>query len=968
MSIYNFKRLPRQSEHHGLPRNDRLILRDFQEQRTVTKFSIQDQQKTSFLAGGSGYLEELYEQYLKDPLTVSDHWRHYFSTLRGNGQEVPHSEIRAYFEDLARRPTMSVQTTSSDVSHERKQVQIVELVENYRTFGHLRAHLDPLGLAGYPPTNELELSYYGLSSSDMSLKFNSVGLLPGASATLEEIYNTLVRTYCGTIGFEYKYISDNKQINWLQQQIESVQGYPVYSPDLKKRILTSLTAAEGLERYLGTKYVGQTRFSVEGGDSMMPMLDEIIQRSTLHGVKEIVIGMGHRGRLNVLINTMGKSPDELIQEFDGKSSTMKERSGDVKYHMGFASDVETDNGPIHLALAFNPSHLEIIDPVVEGSVRARQYRRNDIERTQVVPLLLHGDAAYAGQGVVMETMQLSQTRGFGVGGTIHVVVNNQIGFTTSNPLDSRSTWYCTDIAKMFEAPVFHVNADDPEAVHFVAQLAVDFRNLFKKDVVIDLVCYRRHGHNEGDEPSATQPVMYQHIKQLPTVRKIYADRLIAEGIVDQATVDNLATQYRDKLDAGKPLLKTLNGKNFDKFAVDWKQYRSQKWTAPAKTGVPLKTLKMLAEKIETLPSGMVLQPQVAKMMDERRKMTQGEMPLNWGYAETMAYATLLNEGYPIRMSGQDCKRGTFAHRHAALYDFNNGKVYIPLEQVATGHAKFVIVDSLLSEEAVLAFEYGCSSASPNALIIWEAQYGDFVNGAQVVIDQFISSGEQKWGRLCGLTMFLPHGYEGAGPEHSSARLERFLQLCAEDNMQVCVPTTPAQIFHLLRRQMIRPYRKPLIVLTPKSLLRAKLAVSSLSDLAEGEFQNIIPEIDSDVKANSVERVILCSGKVYYDLLEQRRAAKKNNIAIVRMEQLYPFPAEILTEELQRYKKAKEVIWCQEEPQNQGAWYSIVHAIKECLAKGQTLRYVGRAASASSAAGVKALHVEQQKALITEALR
>ncbi len=933
----------------------------------MTTSSMQDQQKTSFLAGGSGYLEELYEQYLKNPQAIPDHWRSYFATLSGNSREISHSDVRAYFEDLARRPAQQA-VVSGDISHERKQIQVINLIEAYRTMGHYHAKLDPLGLARIRPTHKLDLNYYGLSNGDSSLQFSSAGLLPHDKSTLEEIYTTLNRTYCGTIGFEYQYISDDQELAWLQQQIESVQGHPACSPQVKQRILASLTAAEGLERYLGSKYVGQTRFSLEGGDSMMPLMDELIQRATFSQVKEIVIGMGHRGRLNVLINTLGKSPKEIFQEFDGKTNNMKERSGDVKYHMGFASDIDTANGAIHLALAFNPSHLEIIDPVVEGSVRARQFRRNDVERSQVVPVLMHGDAAFAGQGVVMETFNLSQTRGYGVGGTIHIVVNNQVGFTISNPQDARSTWYCTDLAKMFEVPVFHVNADDPEAVIFVAQLALDYRTKFKKDVVIDLVCYRRLGHNEGDEPAATQPVMYQKIKQLPTVRKQYADRLIAEGLIDQAGVDALINQYRDKLDSGNPVIPTLDKKVFDKYVVDWSQYQNQKWTAPANTGVALTTLKSLAQKIEALPSGMVLQPQVAKTMDERHKMTAGELPLNWGYAETMAYATLLNEGYPIRLSGQDCGRGTFAHRHAVLHDFNNDNIYIPLEQVVSKQAKFTIVDSLLSEEAVMGFEYGCASASPNALIIWEAQYGDFANGAQVVIDQFISSGEQKWGRLCGLTLLLPHGYEGAGPEHSSARLERFLQLCAEDNMQVCVPTTPAQMFHMLRRQVIRPYRKPLIVLTPKALLRAKLAISSLAELAQGQFQVLIPETDEDVKPANAKRVILCSGKVYYDLLEQRRANKQNDVAIVRLEQLYPFPAKELTDELQRYKKAKEVIWCQEEPKNQGAWHSIVHSITDCLPKGLSLRYVGRAASASPAAGVKYLHAEQQKALVAEALK
>lgn len=931
--------------------------------------NMQAWQDSSYLAGvNAAYLEELYEAFLHDPQSVPPNWRSYFANLAAEGRDVSHADIREHFRELAKHTVVNAfvpQATNVGAVSD-KQIQVLRLMDAYRSHGHYRAQIDPLSLMPKIAVPELELSFYGLTKSDLNTVFNAYGACGLQTAPLKDICAALEQTYCGVIGFEYTYISDSKQVAWLRERIEAVRAKPNISVEKKRHILRQLTYAEGLERFLGSKYVGQTRFSVEGGDSLMPLLDELVQRASSDEVKEIVIGMGHRGRLNVLVNTFGKALTELSQEFEGKHIN-HEGSGDVKYHLGVSADIETPKGIVHLALAFNPSHLEIIDPVVEGSVRARQHRRNDTTRSQVIPLLIHGDAAFAGQGVVMETLNLSQTRGFSTGGTFHIIVNNQIGFTISNPKDARSTWYCTDVAKMIEVPIFHVNADDPEAVVFVAQLALDFRATFKKDVVVDLVCYRRHGHNEGDEPSATQPVMYQKIKQLPTTRSLYADRLIAEGVVTAAEVDSLITQCRDELDKGHSLIKTVNGKNHDKYAINWAPYLNQNWTAPANTGFPLAQLKSLAQTIETLPSGFTLQPQVAKMMDERRKITTGEVAVNWGYAETMAFATLLSEGYPIRLTGQDSGRGTFAHRHAVLHDFQNDTIYIPLEKVAKQPATMTIVDSVLSEEAVVAFEYGYATASPETLVIWEAQYGDFVNGAQVVIDQFISSGEQKWGRLSGLTLFLPHGYEGAGPEHSSARLERFLQLCAEHNMQVCVPSTPAQVFHMIRRQMLRPFRKPLIVLTPKSMLRHKLATSTLQELAVGQFQLIIPEVDN-IKPAQVRRVILCSGKLYYDLLEQRRASKKEDIALIRIEQLYPFPTDELTAELQQYKKTKDVIWCQEEPKNQGAWYSTQHHILACLAKGQTLEYIGRDASASPATGAKLLHVEQQKALLAAALK
>lgn len=924
---------------------------------------MQAQQSTSYLFGGNApYLEELYEQYLRNPQSVSRELQQYFASM-GNGKDVSHATIRQYFQELAKHPAayIAAPQAAGDVVHERKQVQVAKLIDAYRRLGHYHANLDPLGLAKPREMRELDLSYYGLTA-DLNTLFNAGDLLINGSVPLKEIYAILGKIYCNTIAFEYEHLTESREVEWLRRYIESKKGVYNHSEQTKRRILQKLVEAEGLERYLGAKYVGQTRFSLEGGDSLIPMLDELILRASGHGVQEAVLGMAHRGRLNVLINLLGKSPAEICQEFEGKYVN-HEGSGDVKYHLGFASNIETAHGAIHLALAFNPSHLEIINPVLEGSVRARQHTRGQEGFSQVVPVLIHGDAALAGQGVIMETFALSQTRGYGTGGTVHVVVNNQIGYTT-NPRDARSSWYCTDVIKMIDAPVIHVNSDDPEAALFAIQLALDYRMMFHKDVMVDLVCYRRFGHNEGDEPAATQPVMYQAVKQHPTTLKLYINQLIQEGLLTQEEADVQIKRYRDQLDAGKEIVTTC--KKRGPFIINWKPFIGKDWRAPGKTAVPLAQLQQLANSIETLPDGMTLQPQVAKMFADRRKMSAGEIPLDWGYAEIMAYASLLTEGYAVRISGEDVGRGTFAHRHAVLHDYQTDEVYIPLQHLSEKQASFTIYDSILSEEAVVGFEYGYATSSPETLVIWEAQYGDFVNGAQVIIDQFMSSAEQKWGnRLCGLVLLLPHGYEGAGPEHSSARLERFLQLCAEQNMQVCVPSNAAQIFHLLRRQMVRPYRKPLIVLTPKGLLRT--AKSSLQDLTTGQFQLVIPEVD-DIKPEKVRRVILCSGRVYYDLLEKRRADKQQDVAIVRVEQLYPFPSEEVTAELQRYKKANDVVWCQEEPQNQGAWYATQHHFVSCLAKGQTLQYIGREASASPATGSKGLHVTQQKALVEKALK
>lgn len=933
-------------------------------------------QRSSHISGGNAaYVEQLFEQYLVDPNAVPESWREYFNQLPVNGNvvEVPHSAIRQQFEALGKtiaRPVVMQSTYDGKATeYERKQVSVIQMISAYRHRGHQRAQLDPLGLDKREMVRDLELGFHGLSEADYDTVFQASGFYIGKQeATLREIHTALNQTYCRTIGAEFMHIVDSEERRWIQQRMDSVRSAPVYSADVKLHLLERLTAAEGLEKYLGSRYPGTKRFGLEGGESLIPMLDGMIQRAGSYKVKEIVIGMAHRGRLNALVNILGKNPAELFDEFEGKAKY--QGSADVKYHQGFSSNVMTSGGEVHLAMAFNPSHLEIVSPVVEGSVRARQDRRFDNVGESVFPIVMHGDSAFAGQGVVMETFQMSQTRAYGVGGTIHIVINNQVGFTTSKKEDMRSTEYCTDIAKMVQAPIFHVNGDDPEAVMFVTQLAIDFRQQFKKDVVIDLVCYRRRGHNEADEPSGTQPLMYQSISKQKTTRDLYAQKLIAEQVLSEADDAKLIADYRNALDNGEHVAYSLvKEPNRDLF-IDWAKYVDREYTFDCDTRYDESQLIALAGKLNHIPEGFVLQRQVAKIIEDRVKMTAGAMELNWGYAETLAYATLLEQGFSVRITGQDVGRGTFSHRHAVLHNQNDASTYVPLKTCANNDTRMTIHDSFLSEEAVLAFEYGYATTTPTDLVIWEAQFGDFANGAQVVVDQFITSGEYKWQRLCGLVMLLPHGYEGQGPEHSSARLERYLQLCAERNMEVVVPTTPSQIFHLLRRQMIRDQRKPLIVFTPKSLLRHKLAVSTLQDLAEGSFQLVIDEIDSDIQAKKVTRLIMCSGKVYYELLEKRRELELNDIAIVRIEQLYPFPEQQLVAILKQYPNVKNVIWCQEEPRNQGAWYNTRHRFQrasDAAGFNTEVQFAGRRASASPAAGYMALHVSEQESLIQQAL-
>jgi len=929
---------------------------------------------TPLAAGNAAYIEEQYERYLADPNSVAAPWREYFASLGGQ-EDRAHGPI---VTELAQRSATSASrtgTTTATAPADRdnasaKQAAVSRLIQTYMNRGHLVADIDPLDLMVRPRPRVLDLEYYKLTEADLDLAFYTGSRNDAIKPRLplRDIFAQLRHIYGGTIGAEFAHVSDTTERLWLHDRFQTGRMREHPAPDARRNILWQLTMAEGLERYLATKYPAQKRFSLEGGDSLIPLLDNLIQRCGGHAVEDVVIGMAHRGRLNVLVNVLGKAPADLFSEFEGKHDLKGLKgSGDVKYHKGYSSDLRTAGGNVHVALAFNPSHLEIVDAVVEGSVRARQERRGDARGDKVMAVLLHGDAAFAAQGVVMETLQMSQARGFYTGGTVHIVINNQVGFTISDPRDARSTLYCSDVAKMIEAPILHVNGDDPEAVVFSARLALEYRMKFHKDVVIDLVCYRRLGHNEADEPAATQPNMYQVIRSKPTTRQIYAERLAGEDVVSAADVQAMAEDYRRGLDEGKPQVRQALGLIGNKHTVDWSKYLDVDWTEPVRTGVKMELLRELAGRATAYPEGFELHRQVARIVEDRRKMAAGQLAVDWGFAETLAYASLLDQGIEIRLTGQDTGRGTFFHRHAVGYDQKTGAVYIPLKHVKPGQPRFRVTDSLLSEEAVMGFEYGYSTTDPNCLVIWEAQFGDFGNGAQVVIDQFISSGESKWGRVCGLTLFLPHGYEGQGPEHSSARLERFLQLCAENNMQVCVPSTPAQMFHMLRRQMLRSFRKPLIVMTPKSLLRHKLSVSAISDLAQGRFMNVIDEID-DLQAGQVRRVVFCSGRVYFDLLEARRADEARDVALVRIEQLYPFPTEEYATVLRRYPNAIDVVWCQEEPQNQGAWYQIRHRLQEALGARQELLYSGRAPSAAPATGIPQLHTAQQHALVAAALK
>ncbi len=909
----------------------------------------------AFLNGGNlNYLESLYQESLT------------------NGADPVWQQIAAQLPDVQSGPIPSAVAGGSREWMEaaaHKQGQVSKLIMGYRALGHLVADIDPIDTMPRGDAGELELARYDLNDADLDSDFDIGDLAGGGRKSLREILAYLQQAYCGPIAYEIRYLNSMEQRQWLISRVETDPVRVSFSSAEKVNILTKLTAAEGLERYLHTKYVGQKRFSLEGGGSLIPMLADMIQYFGKSDVKEIIIGMAHRGRLNVLVNILGKAPGDLFSEFEGEYHTENEdtETGDVKYHQGASSDIQTEGGNVHVALSFNPSHLEIISPVVEGSTRARQERRHDINRRQVVPILIHGDAAFAGQGVVMETLNMSRTRGYSTGGTVHIIINNQIGFTT-NTLDARSTLYCTEVAKMVQAPILHVNGDDPEAVIQASRLAMEYRMKFAGDVVLDLVCYRRHGHNEADDPSITQPIMYSKIKQHKTPREIYADKLMAEGTATSEQVGHLKDTYRQQLDEGHVVAGQVIDPNKALRMVDWEPFLGKEWDTDTDTSISTDRLNDLGEKFVQVPDDFKVHPRVARVLQDRTEMVNGDKPMDWGCAELLAYGAILQDEYKVRLSGQDVGRGTFSHRHATLHDQSQARTHVPLQFVTGNPSDFLVINSLLSEEAVLGFEYGYATTEPRTLVIWEAQFGDFVNGAQVVIDQFISSGEAKWARVCGLTLLLPHGMEGQGPEHSSARLERFLQLCAENNMQVCIPTTPAQMFHMLRRQMLRPLRKPLIVMTPKSLLRHKLSVSSVQDLTEGRFQPVIDEID-DMDPEKVKRVVMCTGKVYYDLLEERRLQGITDVAIIRIEQLHPFPRTYLEKVLSKYTNAPELIWCQEEPKNQGTWYLIFYYLRQLRNEeiNQKLKYVGREGSPAPAVGYYKLHVEQQRKLVSEAL-
>lgn len=931
--------------------------------------NLQDPQKDSYQFGANGhYIEELYAQYLENKNSVGEQWQDWFQALKADaGQaDVDHLAIQHKIRKAAlARVENSASKNAADL-YASKQVSVLQLINAYRFCGHQAATLDPLKLAAKEHPLELSLEGHDLSKSDLATEFN-VGSLYGIErASLKEIVERLEKTYCGSIGSEYMYIADTHQKRWIQKRLESNLATPNFKKGRRRRILERIIAAENLEKYLHTRYVGQKRFSLEGGEALIPVLDRLMQQAGKKDAREIVIGMAHRGRLNVLTNLFGKMPKDLFDEFEGNVKWNKKYNYDVKYHQGFSSDIHTVTGPMHIALAFNPSHLEIVNPVIEGSVRARQHRTPGLNAAKVVPILVHGDAAFAGQGVVMETLNMYSMRGYRTGGTVHIIVNNQIGFTTSHPQDNRSTFYCTEVARMVQAPIFHVNGDDPEACVYIAELAMNFRMKYQQDVVIDIICYRRYGHNEADEPAVTQPLMYQAIRNHPRIVELHAADLIKQKIVSQQKVDTMISDYRKALECSGGVALNVISRINNKPQRNWQEFTSEKLAQSDKTAsnVTLERLKQLGTKLLDLPDNFLLHHRVKKIMENRQLMVSEELACDWGFAETLSYATLLDQGYAVRISGQDSERGTFFHRHAVVHHQDTGEAFVPLKHIKENQPRLEVINSFLSEEAVLGFEYGYASTDPDTLVVWEAQFGDFANGAQVVIDQFISSGEVKWGRKNALLMLLPHGYEGQGPEHSSARLERYLQLCAQNNMRVVMPTTPAQIYHLLRSQMVIKERKPLIVMSPKSLLRHPAAVSPLKALSEGSFQRVLGE-KSDLDKDKVDRIIVCTGKIYYKLMETRQQKYASTTAIIRAEQLYPIPVKELKAQFKQYPHAKTIVWCQDEPQNQGAWLAI-HTALYLLAKGKPLVYAGREASASPAVGYMGFHTEQELQLVTDA--
>ena len=928
---------------------------------------------SGLFGGNASYIEALYEDYLVDPQSVSPDWQKYFATIKGDAQnERSRLDVQEKFEALARMPQFASGGSDAEAA---KQMAVRGLIRDFRLRAHWGADVDPAKIRTRRVLPECQIEHHGLTKADLQEDVYVDGAFGAEHMKLGELVDKLQQAYAGHIGLEVAHVNDVEERQFFFDALEKAGKHYGFDNETRKGFLEKLVAADGMEKYLHKRYVGQKRFSLEGGDGLIPLTHEIIRHLGGNGTEEIGIAMAHRGRLNMLINILGKSPQALFDEFDGKLVPAADRSGDVKYHMGYSSRVTYDGNDVDLTLAYNPSHLEFVNAVQVGSTRARLERvRQEKYRNQsvrdiancAVPIIIHGDAALAGQGVNQEVLQLSQLRGYQVGGAIHIVVNNQIGFTTSNLLDLRSSMYCTDIAKSIQAPVLHVNGDDPEALAFVGILASDYMLRFKKDIFIDIVCYRRLGHNEADEPAATQPMMYQKIRKHPVPAEVYASKLAAEGLIGADTYSKLQDEYRARLEAGDPVAEPVKIDSNDALAREWRALAVQDWKAPVDTTFPRERLAELGNKIFSVPEGFVPHKIVEKMLETRREMSAGKQDLDWGAAENLAYASLLDQGYQVRVSGEDCGRGTFSHRHAVIHDQNTGDSYTALAHIADDQPTVRVIDSLLSECGVLGFEYGYSTAEPKALVIWEGQFGDFANGGQVIIDQFIASGETKWNQFSGLVMLLPHGYEGQGPEHSSARLERYLQLCAKDNMQVCVPTTPAQVFHMLRRQVLRKFRKPLIVMSPKSLLRHKLAMSSMDDLAKGHFQEVIDEVDAIAK-NKVKRVILCSGKVYYDLLQKRRDAQKDEVALVRVEQLYPFPAKALHDVISQYPADAQIVWCQEEPRNQGAWHQIYEPLQEAVPEGRRVYYVGREESASTAAGYAKVHAAEQAALVEQAL-
>jgi 2-oxoglutarate dehydrogenase E1 component len=930
--------------------------------------NMKQMQQDSYLYGSNAvFIEELYSQYLENENSVDANWREWFSSLK-NGSGVEDQDHLAIQEQIKvavqNKKIGGVVVNSAQQAHQAKQVSVLQLINAYRFKGHRKAKLDPLSLTVIPTIKDLTLEGHNLGDDDLDTVFNSGSLFGVADLPLRDIIGRLEKTYCGTLASEYMYIEDLAQKRWIQVQLETSLSTPDFKEGRRYRILDRVIAAENLEKYLHTRYIGQKRFSLEGGESLIPLLDRMIQQAGVTETHEMVIGMAHRGRLNVLTNIFGKMPADLFDEFEGNVDVDERYNYDVKYHQGFSSDIYTDSGPMHVALAFNPSHLEIVDPVVEGSVRARQHRLKGRKTKDVLPVLIHGDAAFAGQGVVMETFSMCKTRGYKTGGTIHIIVNNQIGFTTSNPRDVRSTLYCTEIARMVSAPIFHVNGDDPEACVYIAELAIKFRETFQQDVVIDMICYRRYGHNEADEPAVTQPKMYDAIRSHSRLVDLHAQKLIDEGFTTREKVNQMIADYRRALEEGGAVaLNVISGLERPA-ARDWQGVKDGDVNLVSGTGVDKETVINLATKMNTLPDGFELHHRVKKIVDNRDKMIQGEIPCDWGFGENLAYATLLNDDFNIRISGQDCERGTFFHRHAAFHEQTTGKIYKPLKHLSDDQPRFEVINSFLSEEAVLGFEYGYASTDPKTLVVWEAQFGDFANGAQVVIDQFISSGEVKWGRLNSLVMLLPHGYEGQGPEHSSARMERYLELCAQHNMRVTIPTLPSQIYHLLRSQMVCNFRKPLIVMSPKSLLRHEGAVSPLSEFIDGEFQKVIPETD-DIDNDKVKRLIVCCGKIYYKLHQVRKETYDETTAIIRVEQLYPFPKDDLQTIRELYPNLAAVAWCQDEPRNQGAWREFKSRMNETFVPF-TVQFAGRISSASPAVGYMALHLEQEAKLVKDA--